>query len=344
MAKASPLPSVTVFIPTFNGEDYVRRVLEGIRAQDYDGDVDVLVIDSGSRDRTVAIVREFPEVRLHQIPNSEFGHGRTRNLAAQMATGEIVAYLTQDAIPANPMWLRELVDPFLRFPEVAGVTGKQVPRANCYPLLKREIYQVFSGLGPDFGTTVYFRSDAMTDPGLNGAAAFYSDVNSAARRAVLVGDIPYRDVDYAEDQLFGKDVLDHGLAKAYAPRAVVEHSNDLTRAELAARTFDEVVGLRKLGIGPGPLDERSRRRLTIRDTIHGWRDTLRDRQYSKLQKLSWLVRNPQYVATKWRSYAESTTVDLADLDIHAQRSLEAGRRLGTGSEVVDLDTQRELTE
>ncbi|WP_391857866.1 glycosyltransferase family A protein, partial [Vibrio cidicii] len=133
------------------------------------------------------------------IPNSEFGHGRTRNLAAQLATGEFVVYLTHDAIPASESWLTELLAPFAIDERIVAVMGKQIPRPGCFPLLKYEIRGVFAGFGPDFGTTVFYKDDFAKDEGVLGAMAFYSDVNSAARRSFLTDVVPYRDVRYAED-------------------------------------------------------------------------------------------------------------------------------------------------
>jgi rhamnosyltransferase len=132
MAKAKF--AVTVAILTFNGDRYLERILQAVAEQDFKGQVELLVIDSGSTDGTLAIVAAHPEVRLHEIPNSEFGHGRTRNLAAQLSNGEIVVYLTHDAVPADTHWLAELVAPFEKFPGVEGVVGRQIARPDCVPV------------------------------------------------------------------------------------------------------------------------------------------------------------------------------------------------------------------
>ena len=61
---------------------------------------EVIIIDSGSTDRTLDIAGSY-HVKLHHISNSEFNHGETRNLGARLASGQFVAYLTQDATPAS---------------------------------------------------------------------------------------------------------------------------------------------------------------------------------------------------------------------------------------------------
>ncbi len=303
-------PSVTVAILTYNGERYIGEILSMLRLQDYGAKVEILVIDSGSTDRTLEIIADFPEVRLHSIPNSEFGHGRTRNLAAQLAAGDIVAYLTHDAVPLTPRWLAAIVAPMEADERVVAVMGKQVPRPACFPLLKYEIRSVFAGLGPDFGVT-FFRDDGtLRERGLFDAAAFYSDVNSAARRSILIGPVPYRDVSYAEDQLFGRDLIGGGYTKAYAPQAAVEHSNDLTLAESGRRMADEVVGLRRIGTSIPVLSRGSVVRLAIRGALADTVRIIRDRDFSFASKVGWLVANPAYHWVKWAKYRSATLVQV----------------------------------
>ncbi|CAN5519860.1 hypothetical protein BH10ACT7_BH10ACT7_11190 [soil metagenome] len=315
----------TVAILTYNGDDYLEAILSALETQQFDGDFEVLVIDSGSMDSTLQIVAAHPAVRLHQIPNSEFGHGKTRNLAAQLANGEFVAYLTHDAVPADDFWLSEMLEPFARFPEVEAVLGRQVARPDCVPVLKYEIRRAFDAQGPEFGTTISYESPAFArDPEYARRARIYSDVNSAARRAFLTGAIPYRDVPYAEDQLFAQDVLAAGKSKAYAGRGTVIHSNDLTYGQYGKRIFDEIVGLRQAGaeVPPLPGALRTLARALVLDPI----DIVRDQEYPAGRKLYWLVVNPFYHLAKYRAVRRGLRVDLADARRIAQGSLEAERK------------------
>jgi rhamnosyltransferase len=91
---------VTVAVLTFNAEDYLKSLIEAVFGQKTKRSIELLIIDSGSSDKTLEIIKDYPKIRLHQIPNSEFGHGPTRNLAVEMAKGEYVLFLTHDAIPA----------------------------------------------------------------------------------------------------------------------------------------------------------------------------------------------------------------------------------------------------
>ena len=318
---------VTVAVLTYNGETYLEQILNAVEKQSVDGEVDILVIDSGSTDGTLGIVARHPAVRLHQIPNSEFGHGKTRNLAARLARGEFIAYLTHDAIPASDAWLRELLAPLRdEAADIKAVMGKQIPRPGCFPLLKYEIEGVFAGFGPDFGTTVFFDDGTAEEQGLIDALSFYSDVNSATRTAFLRNEIPYRDVRYSEDMMFGQDIIEAGYKKAYAPRGAVIHSNDLTLDEYGKRMFDETVALRQIGKPIPPMRRRAQLRMTVRGILVDTIRILRD-DFSVFGRLRWLLVNPRFHIAKWRAYRAATRVDLGDEAAIRAGSLEHSRKV-----------------
>ncbi len=315
---------VTVIIPTFNGETYLAEALDAIAGQEFAGTVETLVVDSGSRDGTLAIVKSRPSVRLHEIPNSEFGHGRTRNLAARLASGDIVVFLTQDAIPSHTGWLRELVAPLA---DAAAVTGLQIPRTTCFPLMKYDIQSTFAAVGPRDRVTIETWVPADGDAALI-ARSFYSDVNAATRRAFLLDTIPLQDVPYSEDFAFAQDILKAGYAKAYAPAGSVIHSNDLTLEEYGKRIFEETIALRRVGHTVGVV---TRWRQFSRGTYFMLRDSvriIRDRDYGVGATLGWLAKNPRYHRAKWRSLYEATHVELDDHEAIARGSLETEKKAG----------------
>ena len=300
----------TVTILTYNGEDYLRQILEALRIQEYEPGFEVLIIDSGSTDSTLSIIADFPDVRLHEIPNTEFGHGKTRNLAATLAKGEFVAFLTHDAVPLGPHWLAELVAPFDISPRVAGVFGLQVPRPNAMPTIRLGILGTFASIGAPESTTLYeLREHDGPDIGWK---AFYSDVNSATRRSILLRDIPYHEVDYAEDQLFGRDLLRAGLIKAYAARAAVAHSNDLTLRTYGPRIYDETFGLREAGLIDGLPTRLHSVRTVIKMSVHEIWMIARDRGIGRKRRVLWCVLTPAVQWTRERYWRLALSADLGD--------------------------------
>lgn len=319
-------PSVTVAILTFNGEKYIREILQALSTQSYKGKIEILVIDSGSHDATLKIIKSFPEVRLHQIPNVEFGHGKTRNLAAALATGEIIAFLTHDAIPASPHWLRDLVEPFELNPSVVAVLGKQIPRPFAAPITKYEINRVFAQFGSEMGITLFQDKGYPELAHLRDAMTFFSDVNSASRREFLISGISYRDVRYAEDQKFGQDIIAAGYIKGYSARAAVIHSNDLTVQEFGPRTYDEVTGLRQIGV-PVPIPSLKLCALSVIQGSHNdFKLILKDRQYSRKRRLYWIAINPWLHLKKWQAIRSAASIDIFDATQVSSGSLESQRK------------------
>lgn len=308
----SETPTATISILTFNGARYLERILQAIESQDYPGESEILVVDSGSTDATFEIIGRHPHVRLHTIPNAEFGHGRTRNLVAQLASGELVAYLTHDAVPIGPGWLAALLGPLIDDERIAAVVGKQVARPGALPMQKYDIARTFGSLGPDYGVTVVYDHGQLADESALATAGFYSDVNSAARRSVLLGAVPYRDVAYAEDQLFGRDVLRAGLRKAYAPAAVVEHSNDLTLRQLGQRIQEETHGLQAIGTDIPRMSAGRMLKQIVRGSLTDAAAIATDRELGAAARLRALFVNPWVHVVKWSNYRAATLSPAAE--------------------------------
>lgn len=298
---------VTVAVLTYNGEEFLPELLQAVAAQITKRRVEVLVIDSGSSDNTLAIVKRHPEVRLHEIPNNEFSHGGTRNLAMQMAKGEYVIFLTQDAIPAHEDWLEAMIEPFLISGKVGCVVGKQVPWPSTPVTIKREVVSVFRGLGPDHSISLQRQNSLTEKRGL--VVTFMSDTNSAVRKE-LHSKVPFRDVDYAEDQALGADMLESGYYKAYSPLGAVNHSHNYSVREYYRRKIDEYAGLRET---VGYTATASLKELfigTAKATLRDWIFLARDDQYSHGDKLKNIYRSVGYnlaVRRAIRSAARKST-------------------------------------
>lgn len=230
----------TVVIPTKNAMPYFARVLDAVLRQKTRWDFDVVVIDSGSKDGTAESCRRHERVRLIPIDPKEFGHGRTRNRAVEATDAPFVAFLTHDALPADDDWLQNLVDAVEQDANVAGAFGRHVANEDADPFTERDLRAHFEGFLAH-PLVVDRNTDAVRyerDVGWRQFLHFYSDNNSCLRRSVWEL-IPYPDVEFAEDQLWARSVIEAGYAKAYAPNAVVRHSHDYRMFEKLQRSFDE---------------------------------------------------------------------------------------------------------
>ena len=136
---------VSVVIPTKNAGPILFRVLDILMRQDFPWPYEVLVVDSGSVDGTLDVVKSFPSVRLIEIPAKEFGHGKTRNFAIANTSGDFIAMITQDALPQDVNWLKSFVSVIGQDDRIAGVFGRHVAYPEASPFTRIELEQHFSG-------------------------------------------------------------------------------------------------------------------------------------------------------------------------------------------------------
>lgn len=290
---------VTVFIPTFNGKKYIGECIEAIVHQELPKgyELELLVTDSGSTDGTLDVLELYQKKKkltLLQIPNSEFGHGKTRAAAAQRAKGEFILFITQDATPAHYRWLINMIEPFFVSEKVGCVFGRQIPRRDAAATIKREVAGAFGGVGAPDAIVLHRWKSLVDGKETNPANLFFSDANSAVRRGLLVGPVPLRDVKYAEDQALAEDMQKKGYLKAYAPKGEVWHSNEYTAREYYHRKFDEYIGLQesvKYSIKPSV---KSLLLGWIRPTIADYKFISHDHEYGPRRKLIWFTRAPFY--------------------------------------------------
>ncbi len=288
---------ISVFIPVFNGEKYLAECIEAVLHQRLPKgyELELIVIDSGSTDNSVEILERYKKrIVFEEIPNSEFGHGKTRQKAAVMAKGEFILFLSQDATPADNYWIVNMVEPFLLNEKVGCVFGRQIPRRDGAPTIKREVATAFAGLGAPDSIVIHRAKSLVDNHETNGLNTFFSDVNSAARRALLVGQVPFRDVRYAEDQALAEDMQKHGYLKAYTPIGAVWHSNEYSAHAYYKRKFDEFIGLQEsVGMKLAP-SEKALLLGWIKPTLADWRWLRRDPDFGPRSKLKWFFKIPFY--------------------------------------------------
>jgi glycosyltransferase involved in cell wall biosynthesis len=113
-------PPVTVVIPAYNAEDFLAEAIDSVLAQEYDGPIEVIVVDDGSTDRTAEVAEGYPEVRLFRQANQ--GPAVARNVAIEAANGEVIALLDSDDLMLPGRLVRQ-VDYLLEDPEAGAVMG-----------------------------------------------------------------------------------------------------------------------------------------------------------------------------------------------------------------------------
>jgi glycosyltransferase involved in cell wall biosynthesis len=137
-------PKVTVFIPVYNAEKYLKECLDSILTQTFT-DFELLLIDDGSTDGSAAIIAGISDSRIRYVKNEKnLGIARTRNRGLELARGEYIAFIDSDDISV-PQRLEKQVAFMDANPQV-GICGGWVQ--ELYPdgtLIKGELRQYPAG-------------------------------------------------------------------------------------------------------------------------------------------------------------------------------------------------------
>lgn len=220
---------ISVVIPVKDGGEELERCLDGIRSQLIDDDVEIVVVDSGSTDGSVsaALARD---ARIVEMAPEAFSHGASRNLGCGEARGDVLVFVSQDAIPAHEHWLRSLTGPLRQDGRLAGIYGRQLANPTARPP-ERYFLDFLYGPTPRLQSAVRVEELSME-------TTLFSNVNAAMPRA-LWERFPFaEDIVMSEDQEWSQRVLLAGHSVAYVPEAAVVHSHSYTLLAAFRRFFD----------------------------------------------------------------------------------------------------------
>lgn len=218
---------ISLIIPTLNAGKELGGLLAALRAQTVPPD-EIIVVDSASEDDTQAVA-EAAGVTFIPIAREDFDHGGTRHMALERSGGNVVIFMTQDAMPADAQAIENLLAQ-LDDPQIAAVSGRHVPKADtrpCEALVRLHNYPAESRV---------WGAEAVETMGIR--AFMISDVFSAYRREAYlqVGGFD-RPIMTNEDMLMAQKLLDAGYRIAYAGNACVQHAHNLTLKQQFQRNY-----------------------------------------------------------------------------------------------------------
>lgn len=219
-------PSCSIVIRAYNEEKHLERLLTGIQQQTL-RDVEVLLVDSGSTDGTIATAARY-QIKVLHIRPEEFTFGRSLNLGISEASSEAVVIASAHVYPVYPDWLEKLLLP-LKDPAVALSYGKQRGGKST----KFSEQQVFYHWYPDH-------------PQPRQAHPFCNNANAAVRRS-LWSEHPYDEtLPGLEDVAWASWALQRGMSLAYVPEAEVIHLHDETPKAVYNRYRREAIAFKRI--------------------------------------------------------------------------------------------------
>jgi hypothetical protein len=138
-------PLVSIIMRSFNEGWALRQTLPALQAQDWQN-WELIVIDSGSTDGSVELIRQAAPRHFVQIRPQDYNPARVMNLGMKLAAPNRI-FLNADATPQGAGWLRPLATA-LQEPRTAAVFGRQIPRPDCRAVFAHDYARCFGPTGP----------------------------------------------------------------------------------------------------------------------------------------------------------------------------------------------------
>ncbi|MDZ4774895.1 MAG: glycosyltransferase [Planctomycetota bacterium] len=237
--SATP-PRVSICLPTWNGAAELEELLPRLAEQQLPGGLEIVAVDSSSTDGTAALLERFA-ARVERIAQSDFRHGATRNRIAELARGEILVFMTQDALPRDPTTIRSLVAAF-DDGVTMGAYARVLPRADDDALTAR------TALAAHESSAVPLVFERATDGRKADESRLTFNNVTSAMRALAWRQLPFPDVSFGEDSTWAERALARGWRIRFAPEAVVMHAHRYTpRSAYERYKTDAAFRARELG-------------------------------------------------------------------------------------------------
>lgn len=127
-ATVKEFPRISVVVCSYNGASTIRDTFEGLADLDYPN-YEVIIVNDGSTDATAKIAKEYD---VHLISTENRGLSNARNTGMYEASGEIIAYIDDDAYP-DSQWLKYLASAYMNS-EHGGIGGPNINPAGDGPI------------------------------------------------------------------------------------------------------------------------------------------------------------------------------------------------------------------
>jgi len=219
---------ISIIIRAFNEEKNIERLLYGIENQKNILEYEIILVDSGSEDKTVDIASNHGVKVIHISPN-DFSFGHSLNKGIGKADGDICVFISAHCYPEHDEWLMNLIKPIINDNSIALVYGKQ--RGN--KITRYAERQIFSNWFPN-------GNDGKQH------TPFCNNANLAIRKELWHRYKYNEDLTGLEDIDWAKYFISRGYAVYYAPAAGIIHVHEETYQQIYRRYKREAMALKKI--------------------------------------------------------------------------------------------------
>jgi rhamnosyltransferase len=217
----------SIIIRAFNEEKFIGKLLLGIQAQITSFEIEVVLVDSGSTDRTVEIAREFGAV-IVSIKPEDFSFGYALNVGCEMASGEVLVFASAHVYPVYKDWLDSMIKHFER-DEVELVYGRQIGDETSRFAEKRLLERWFPNVS-DF----------------NQSHSFCNNANCAVRKAAWLSNKYDETLTGLEDIAWAEKFIQRGGKLVYDANAVIVHVHHETYSKIFHRYYREALAYKRI--------------------------------------------------------------------------------------------------
>ena len=233
--------TVSVIIPTYNPGAQLETLLQRLKTQRRIRRIEIIIIDSGSTDGTELLSKQYGAY-FFPIPHENFTHSYARNKGASQATGELLLFMTQDALPVNEDWMYHLAEPILSGQAVAVSCMEQCPEdTDLYYKAASWNHAKYQGVLEGSRISRFSENDSVDDLR---AKSSLNDVTSMIRTDVFLRFL-YR-YGYAEDLDMGLRLLRAGYSIGLLNTTASVHGHNRPAGYYMKRGFVEAKYLGKI--------------------------------------------------------------------------------------------------
>lgn len=272
---------ISIIVPIYNGEKYLEKLVEKIKQQEGNFNIELIALVSISQDKSLEKAKKLFD-RVVEIKN--FNHAKTRHEGALIAKGNVLIFITQDILPYDNEWLNNLVKPLND--EIIASFSKQIA------------YQKHSEIEKIIREINYPEEDRVCkeeNKEKNGRKnIFYSDASSAIIKKYFFELGGYNfEVPTNEDVYLASKIIKSGKAFIYSSESRVWHSHQLSLKESYKRYKDigkfEKLFAKEIDFSKTESEGRKLTRYLIKELI-------------KRKKIKELIYLPFDLSVRWLGY------------------------------------------